>query len=219
MDLPTHQQPKSGRGVRALLAAVVGLALVWGAVSFVPTSATAATSITSIWKAIRKKADRRYYTKAGSDARYYSRAQTDERFYTRAQSDTRYFTRGQVETQFASKPSMVRGGWAWTVSDAGQQRYGMDDITFGLTMASAPQTHYIKIGDAVPQGCSGTVTDPSATAGHLCVFEGAATNVAVSGISTLTNEEGANRFAAVVYGYGVLGLESWAEGSWALGVD
>lgn len=46
-----------------------------------------------------------------------------------------------------------------------------DNISFGWTLKSKPIGHFIKKGDAVPAGCTGTALHPGAKPGHLCVFE------------------------------------------------
>jgi hypothetical protein len=47
-----------------------------------------------------------------------------------------------------------------------------DSISFGYTLAAPPTAHVILIGAPVPAGCSGTVNNPGAAPGNLCVFEG-----------------------------------------------
>ena len=44
-------------------------------------------------------------------------------------------------------------------------------ISFGFTLAAEPVPHYIKVGDVVPAGCTGTAQAPGADSGHLCIFE------------------------------------------------
>ncbi len=44
-------------------------------------------------------------------------------------------------------------------------------ISFGFTLAAEPVAHYIKAGDVVPAGCTGTPAAPGANSGHLCIFE------------------------------------------------
>lgn len=217
MDLPTHESIKPRRGLRLVLASLVALALVIGGLSLSTSTAATPLSITSIWKAIKKKTDRRYYTKAATRALVYTRAESDARFYTRSSSDARYYTRSSSDARYPAKPSLVRGTWGWSVSDAGNQRYGIDNISFGLTMPTAPTAHYIAVGQTPPEGCSGTAEEPVADPGHLCVFEGTASFVAIAGVSSVSNQSGASRFGAVVYGYGVITKQAWAAGSWVLG--
>lgn len=47
-------------------------------------------------------------------------------------------------------------------------------ISFGFTLSAAPTANFIPNGGAVPAGCTGgTVSDPLAQPGNLCVYEGA----------------------------------------------
>jgi hypothetical protein len=45
----------------------------------------------------------------------------------------------------------------------------MDNISYIYRMSAALTTHVIT-GAVVPPGCSGTVANPGASPGHLCVF-------------------------------------------------
>jgi hypothetical protein len=59
----------------------------------------------------------------------------------------------------------------WTIGgDGGIPR---DSINYGgYVLPSAPQAHYIEIGDPVPVGCTGgTATNPKADPGNLCIYE------------------------------------------------
>ena len=49
-------------------------------------------------------------------------------------------------------------------------------MSFGFRLPSAPTVHYIPAGTPAPADCPGTVANPQANAGHLCVFEASATN-------------------------------------------
>jgi hypothetical protein len=43
----------------------------------------------------------------------------------------------------------------------------------------APTAHFVGVGTVAPSQCPGTVAAPAATAGHLCIYEGQKTNIAV----------------------------------------
>lgn len=43
-------------------------------------------------------------------------------------------------------------------------------VSFGIPLAEAPATHYVKAGEATPTGCTGSVSNPGAEPGNLCVF-------------------------------------------------
>jgi hypothetical protein len=44
-------------------------------------------------------------------------------------------------------------------------------VSFALPVAGEPTTHYIKVGESpLPTGCTGTINEPGAEPGNLCVF-------------------------------------------------
>jgi hypothetical protein len=63
-----------------------------------------------------------------------------------------------------------------TATAAGE--FGVDSIDFPTQLASVPTAHFIKLGDVAPSQCTGNGGSPTAAAGHLCIYEGVATNVA-----------------------------------------
>jgi hypothetical protein len=65
------------------------------------------------------------------------------------------------------------------------------------------KVHYIKVGGTAPAGCTGgTVSNPTAESGNLCVYAGveALTNAELfgTGIERATGENGADRTGAQV---------------------
>lgn len=49
-------------------------------------------------------------------------------------------------------------------------------ISYGFSLASAPATHYVKLGDPVPAECGGTAANPRAQPGNVCFYEVKAVN-------------------------------------------
>lgn len=43
-------------------------------------------------------------------------------------------------------------------------------VSYALPLAESPTTHYIRPGGSLPAGCLGTVEEPGAEPGNLCVF-------------------------------------------------
>ena len=94
-------------------------------------------------------------------------------------------------------------------------------VTFAFPLATVPVLHVIATGAAAPSECPGTVTNPAATAGHLCVYE--AERVDAAGVAvfdpTLPEADGVGKVSR--YGFGVRatavgpGSARWA-GSWAV---
>ena len=49
-------------------------------------------------------------------------------------------------------------------------------VSYGLRLSAAPTVNYIMVGTTPPPACPGSVTDPQAAPGNLCVYEVQATN-------------------------------------------
>jgi hypothetical protein len=97
-------------------------------------------------------------------------------------------------------------------------------VSFGIPLAEAPATHYIKVGGATPEGCTGNVADPGAAKGNLCVFasqEVNSTPLVLAGNSFplvcdfSSNESCTEHFGAGRFGFGLVTLPE-AEGAVSL---
>jgi hypothetical protein len=53
-------------------------------------------------------------------------------------------------------------------------------ISFGLSLSAPPVVHYIPAATTPPTGCSGSVTNPGASSGNLCIFEQQSANGSAS---------------------------------------
>jgi hypothetical protein len=73
-------------------------------------------------------------------------------------------------TRFAG--SYYAGG---TATAAGQVEFST--ISFGFALPTAPTPHFIAKGAPPPAACPGNVNAPAAQPGHLCIYEGASSNV------------------------------------------
>jgi hypothetical protein len=96
-------------------------------------------------------------------------------------------------------------------------------VSYAFPLASAPTAHYIAKTSTPPSECPGSVTDPQAAAGNLCVYEGDRSDPG-------THPNGAQVFDPEIggagtvdrFGFGVsLGQASggssiYASGTWAL---
>jgi hypothetical protein len=49
-------------------------------------------------------------------------------------------------------------------------------VSYGFRLSAAPTVHYILVGGTPPADCPGSVTNPQANPGHLCVYEVQASN-------------------------------------------
>jgi len=153
-----------------------------------PAGAEVSNAVATNWKKIWKKnlkplADRRYYKKSTSDAKYATKAesaaaaaaaQAAATSAANSATDTKlgnYYTKAQADAKYAPAQPLYRGTVMLndTLTAASQGDAG--SISFGATFPSAPTPHYIKLGDPIPAGCSGTAAAPNAAAGNFCFFE------------------------------------------------
>ena len=109
----------------------------------------------------------------------------------------------------------------WGVSDraasAGQQNSHTESFQF--PMASGLTAHYIPNGGLTPAGCTGSVSNPGAAPGHLCVFTSESGNVSNPQICEWSGAASCNsgtstRGFAIVLDSSAAG-DLWARGPWA----
>lgn len=67
--------------------------------------------------------------------------------------------------------STLRGYFTVTYSATAASQHMNSPISFGLPLAAEPVAHFIAANTTPPAGCPGSVNDPQAAAGHLCVYE------------------------------------------------
>jgi hypothetical protein len=87
-----------------------------------------------------------------------------------------------------------------------------------FTLAAAPTAHYINTGDTPPAQCPGTVTNPKAAPGHLCVYEGKVGGSPSSRgiVNPVDDLQTATRFGAAVFVTGAIDTDKWIGGTWAV---
>ncbi|WP_162599833.1 hypothetical protein [Nocardioides solisilvae] len=197
--------------------------------------AAAQQNWSKVWRQkIRPRADRRYYTKAQAKDRFaeeddvWTKAESDAKYatktdtWTRAESDAKYatkadtWTRAESDAKYQTKPAVYRGNYV--LSGVGAGALVMDALSYGVTLAAPPAAHYIRTGDPVPAGCSGTAAAPNAEPGHLCVFESTAFNMQpnryVSNLAFATNT--ATQTGANIYGFVAAAGNGYFAGTWAM---
>jgi hypothetical protein len=109
-------------------------------------------SWTHNWSAhIRPKADVRYHTKAAADGRYLP---------------NRNLPRGTT----------IRGAYEANGIGPAVTSINYTTINWGRQLASQPAAHFLKVGGAPTTECPGSGTNPTALAGHLCIYEVEASN-------------------------------------------
>lgn len=218
----------SRRTVRQLLVAVLAGVLVGGGLMAVtPAGAEISSAVATNWKKIWNKelkpqADKRYYTKKKSDKRFqpkgsyetagsgYTKAET----YSKAEADAKYqpkgsyepagsgYTKAESDAKYAPYPKVFRGVWAFSSSSNAEASF--TEITYP-ELSAEPTAHFIPVGGVVPSGCGGTPAAPTASPGHLCVFQASDSNM---GTITLTRAN----FGAGPVG-GTFGAVLWAFSS------
>jgi hypothetical protein len=80
--------------------------------------------------------------------------------HVKPKADKRYVKKTAIQT--------IQGNYAIGGSDSND---AWSEIDFGFALASAPEQHFIPEAGVPPAQCPGSVTNPQAMAGHLCVYE------------------------------------------------
>lgn len=98
----------------------------------------------------------------------------------------------------------LTGTWEASVIATGINNAAEDAISFTLPLRQAPTVKVVPTVGPVPAGCSGTLTQPDAAPGNLCIFVGWNTNTTTPGNIAGTYKaeiggEGATRNGTVVY--------------------
>jgi hypothetical protein len=115
------------------------------------------------------------------------------------------------------KGKTIRGNfYAADRGDAGSvDGVAYSDISFGFQLASAPTVEFRLPGSAATTGCPGSVSDPQAAAGTLCIYVAGA-NYLVNTIDPTTGTTGAaNRWGTNLYIYNS-STNASASGTWAV---
>jgi hypothetical protein len=103
-----------------------------------------------------------------------------------------------------------------TASDAGD--VDQETMSFEFNVVTNPVVHYIPAGTTPPAECPGTLNQPRAQPGHLCLYEGQQVNVDSICVFNPVNDACS---ASAVRGFGVAVVAAgpggyWAQGSWAV---
>jgi hypothetical protein len=112
----------------------------------------------------------------------------------------------------------LQGAFANIGRAAGFGRIG-SAISFAIPLASPPIGHFIPVGGVAPAACPGTAAEPKAAPGHLCIYEGVASNVAFESFEDpVTGGTGSTTrtFGEEVVGFSAAAGDYDSSGSWAL---
>jgi hypothetical protein len=118
------------------------------------------------------------------------------------------------------------GVWSVNIAKAGEAEplYVVAPLSFSIPLASPlveTATHFIKAGEAVPAGCKGTVEQPEAEEGNLCVFTTYEEHVELGALENPASRElgaaaqGANLLLVVSHAPHVEGKVA-GQGTWAV---
>jgi Collagen triple helix repeat (20 copies) len=72
-------------------------------------------------------------------------------------------------TSTLPKGKTLKGDWAVNIQSAPVGLL-IAGVSFGIPLEGAPIPVYVKAKEAAPEHCTGSVTEPGAEAGYLCVF-------------------------------------------------
>jgi hypothetical protein len=129
-------------------------------------------------------------------------------------------------TETLPKGKTLEGEWTLGSASPPPELGGVviGSVSFGIPLAAAPTAVYVKEKEATPAGCSGSVEDPGAEKGFLCVFasqENNIENVRICALSepivSATSCYFADVSSADKFGFGLLGLSKEAHGVVASG--
>ncbi len=233
--------------VAVLLGVLVGGGLMAVTPAGAEVSQAAATSWKKIWKKeLKPLAAKSFYTKSKASSTFATKAEssagdaaasaaasaaanaaTDAKlggYYKKAESDAKYagagsgYTKAESDARYAPAQPLYRGTYMLFGNNPAAGYADAHGISFGATFAAAPTSHYIKVGDPIPVGCSGTSAAPNAAAGHLCVFESYAGNIGSRGLCRGGDPAtcpGADPFGAAIYAYSAAAGTFELYGTWA----
>ncbi|MGH2446545.1 MAG: S-layer homology domain-containing protein [Candidatus Limnocylindria bacterium] len=103
----------------------------------------------------------------------------------------------------------LRGVYALSTPD--NIAYG--SINFEAVLPAAPDTHWLAAASSSTTDCPGTVADPEAAPGHLCIYESNAFNIGIRLIETST------RWGAVLFiDQSAFGSSTHSYGTWSVTV-
>lgn len=122
---------------------------------------------------------------------------------------------GPFPTALPSGETMI-GTWAFGGSHVVQGEVKAEAISFFVPLPANVQAHVVAAGSEPTQDCGGSVQQPTAAAGHLCVYRTPSglspVNVALTGSDGNTDF----RYGAVLLGTAVNAGSMLAWGTWAV---
>jgi hypothetical protein len=116
----------------------------------------------------------------------------------------------------SAPPNSLQTG-TFVIGDGNGNEIPFSFISYPVPVATPLTAHVIQPGDPVPAGCSGSVTAPNASAGHVCLFVGFNNNIASIGtFSPYTGGGGTGREGVVMNAtFDAPAIVAVATGTWA----
>ena len=119
----------------------------------------------------------------------------------------------------AGSGGLMRGTFSTAGDAAGLAgTWNMTAIVWPVPLASAPVGHIIPTGGPVPAGCSGSVSAPAASPGHLCLFVGGSSNISTQVLCNPITDVcgGPSRFGVGLEAFSAADGQWWTQGTWAV---
>ena len=107
------------------------------------------------------------------------------------------------------------GAFAVEGQAAGVGAFGAAQVSFPVPINASLTPIVVKVGEATPTHCSGSVTAPGADAGYLCIFAGYALNISTTAPSYAVYNPATGSTGASHYGASIQ-VKSNAAGSYVL---
>jgi hypothetical protein len=107
----------------------------------------------------------------------------------------------------------LRGMYAWADRTAAAGYSPVVPLSYQFPLPSSPTINVIGVGGVSTANCPGTVANPQAAPGHLCVYQ--QRNDGNKTFSVLNEVQG-GRFGAVLYFPIAAGTDYEYEGTWAV---
>jgi hypothetical protein len=108
----------------------------------------------------------------------------------------------------------LKGSFYLLGTAAGAGQYASGSISFLYPLAAAATSNFIPAGTSPPAGCPGTVANPQAAAGVLCVYEQASSNAGTKGIDPGSGQP--VKYGAGLYVASAAAGVFFSDGSWAV---
>jgi hypothetical protein len=113
-----------------------------------------------------------------------------------------------------------KGAWVNLFVAKAESEFAITAISFTIPLSAAPTRHYVTgaevNGGTAPAECPGSLEEPQATSGNLCVYGGTEANTSRPAVSAPNATSAAGKVGATVLTISTAAGTSDAEGTWAV---